>query len=594
MEDLKKQILDFELDNQLRIKLFEEYFQLYKDDSFELLSRISGMYQFSGIKVLEKFLYDLSENVNISLLLNINCCRALLLFYELDDKIFKWDSEETIKNKKEFNNNILIRNNKRKDKAYVSLNNVLKRISNKIKNSNTYHIDGDVSITYYIDLIYTLLETNNYDDDGSLYFYEIIENINLDSDYRYKKILMLENKNIIQKKKIIKESCLLFLCNIKNITMYRILSAQYLLQNCLNSNECSDCNKCNDCNNKEKIQNIILSFTEDNNLEYDVKADAADLLLVLGTEKYKILGRNIITKLGKIDGNEKSIYDDKQNLHNKMIEDSIKNILEVLLSFPIMKIGDDEIDFNYVVGKIYKLLKIDEDNCNYDFEKIDNIKKSLNRVEMDRSLYLNTTMSKILIKLYSYIQKNNSKDEMEKRLLEELEEMAGKCSSGFVGRLCNVVSGFGDLNINVSFEDQLIGCFIGRLNFYAKKIDEKDSIFYNTRLYDVLQLYIKDNNLTKNTLNISFKKIIDDYLKEDRELKINNAIQYFKEKVIDEMTVNTIKFNERKNFSLFFGTYLPNLRQELWEEFKDFMDEFIFDLTIRKAISTYEGIEHFI
>ena len=104
------------------------------------------------------------------------------------------------------------------------------------------------------------------------------------------------------------EACLLFLNNIKNFTMYRILSAQYLLQN-------YDLDE----DNLKNIQNIILSFAQDIELDYDLRADAADLLLVLGTDDYKNIGRHIIVSLGNIDGNVKSVYDNKQNVHNQKI-----------------------------------------------------------------------------------------------------------------------------------------------------------------------------------------------------------------------------------------------------------------------------------
>ena len=303
-------------------------------------------------------------------------------------------------------------------------------------------------------------------------------------------------------------------------------------------------------------------------------------------------------------------------MHNQKIEESVKNILEVLLSFPTIKLDNNEIDFNYISSQIYKILTFEKykniegkkcknckdetckefccNNREIQYNRHNNIKMSLNRIEMDRSLYLNSTTSKILIKLYSYIQKNEYVEQLEKRLLEELEEMTGKCSSGFVSRLCNTLSGFGDLNIYVSFEDQIIACFVGRLNSYIHKISNKDSPFYNDKLYDMLNLYLKSISYDKYTVNTPLKNIIDDYLKYDRESKINKAIEYFQEQVLNEMTLNTNKFDDRKNFLLFFGTYLPNLRQELWEEFKDFVDEFIFDLTIRKAISTYEGVTNFI
>ena len=603
--DIKKNILDLELDNELRIELFEKYYKLQEEDSLELLSCISGMYQFSGIKILEKFLFNLSYSNNISFILKINCCKALLSYTESEDKICKWDDDDIKQNKNEFNNEIRLRNDNRQEKAFLCLKDVLYYISKKIKETSNFHINGDVSITYYIDLIYVLMESKMYNEDARNYFYEIINNVDIDPDYRYKKILNLENKNVSEKKEIITEACLLFLNNFKNFTMYRILSAQYLLQNCIL-----------DKDSIETIQKIILSFAQDIELDYDLRADAADLLLVLGTDEYKNIGRHIIVSLGNIDGNVKSVYDNKQNVHNQKIEESVKKILEVLLSFPTIKLDNNEIDFNYVSSQIYKLLTsekyknidgkkckncneiIDKEfccnDCEIQYNRHNNIKMSLNRIEMDRSLYLNSTTSKILIKLYSYIQKNEHVEQLEKRLLEELEEMTGKCSSGFVSRLCNTLSGFGDLNIYVSFEDQIIACFVGRLNSYIHKISNKDSPFYNDKLYDMLNLYLKSISYDRYTVNTPLKNIIDDYLKYDRESKINKAIEYFQEQVLNEMTLNTNKFDDRKNFLLFFGTYLPNLRQELWEEFKDFVDEFIFDLTIRKAISTYEGVTNFI
>ena len=101
--------------------------------------------------------------------------------------------------------------------------------------------------------------------------------------------------------------------------MYRILSAQYLLKHIqLEEDE------------NVKIQETILSLSQDNELDYDLRADAADLLLNLGTDKYKTLGREIIQMLGRIEGNVKTIYDNKQNVHTEEIEKSILNIIETL------------------------------------------------------------------------------------------------------------------------------------------------------------------------------------------------------------------------------------------------------------------------
>jgi hypothetical protein len=300
-----------------------------------------------------------------------------------------------------------------------------------------------------------------------------------------------------------------------------------------------------------------------------------------------------------------------------------------------MKINKINIDYTYVKMQIEDILKEikenikdrennkkeyckycndnskeNEDNilycsskCENEYIKENKIRSSLNRIFMDRSLYLGSSLSIITVKLWSYIQANDFKTEMIKRLLEELEEMSGTCASGFLSRLVNCLSGFGDLQITISIEDQLIANFIGRLNAYSRKILNKDSPFYNEKLYDILELLIYENNIllnrklcgkTKEKQNVEIKKLIDSYLENDREEKIENAIEIFSENVINEMTINVNKYADRRYFSLFFRTYLPNLRQELYEEFREYMTDFEFDLCIRKAISTYEGLTKFI
>jgi hypothetical protein len=622
-EYLKNNILDFSLDNELRIVFFEKYFDQNHDNCIEILNRLCGIYQFSGMKVLEMFFYQLSQNKKISSIFKIEASKGLFLFEELEDEVKKYDDEETIELKNEFNKDIQTRNIKRKEKAYDALNNSL---------SDSYDLE-EISTPYRVDTICLLMKSGlKYKEQCDTYFRNVINDFNIDCDYRYKCILNLEKMDISEYKFFIKNACLDFLVNIKNMTMYRILAAQYLLQNYEL-----------DIDIRNDIQNIVLSFAEDGELDYDLRADAADLLLNLGSDEYKNLGREIITLLGRIEGNTKTIYDNRQNVHTKEIEKSVLKILEILTTVPTLKIGNNEIDFNFVVGKIQKILKDEKikyeeiekvnkeenyDNeevkknevddkdkklckncnkpitnedtycsneCEIQFNKHEKINLSLNRIDMDRTLYLNQTLSKILIKLWSYIFANDYKDEMIKRLIEELEEMSGTCSSGFLSRLVNTISGFGEFTMYISFEDQLVSNFIGRLNAYTRKITEPNSPFYNEKLYDIMELYLREKGINCNKFKcVPMKNIIDDYLKTDKENKIETVIDDFSEKVINEMMLNTNKFNDRRHFSLFFRTYLPNLRHELWEEFKDYMDDFTFDLVIRKSISLYEGLQHFI
>ena len=333
--------------------------------------------------------------------------------------------------------------------------------------------------------------------------------------------------------------------------MYRILSSQYLLQ--------SIKELMTDDELKEVEQNL-LEFAENEDNEYNLRADASDVLLSLGSEEMKIKGREIIMKLG---GKGKTIFDNKQNVHVKEIEKSVMNILETICYVPIIKLEDDFINFDYVDEEIQKLVK-DEVN---DKEKI---LVSLYRIRMDRTLYsvLSITLSVVMVKLWSYICSNENKDEMQKRLLQELEDMAGTCSSGFISRLVNTISGFGDLSIKISFEDQIVSNFSARLNSYAQRICDDDSIFRDKAFEDVKKLHNSENpDETKDTI-----------------------IGNFYDSVLNEMMLSSSDYRNRPSFLLFFRTYMSKIREEMFKEFIEYVSESEFDLYFRKALSYYDGI----
>ena len=363
--------------------------------------------------------------------------------------------------------------------------------------------------------------------------------------------------------------------------MYRILSGQNLLQNF----EMED-------SVKNNVENILLSFSKDEDLEYNLRADAADVLLNLGSENMKKEGRNIIFSLGQINGVNKTIFDNAQNVHVKDIEKSVLDIIIKLSNYPTIKLDDkNPIDYEYVQLKINnqldELLKYDSD---LDMVKKNRIQISFNRIYMDKALYFNNSVSNILVKVWSYIENNEYKTEMQKRLIEELDEMSGTCSSGFASRIVNSITGFGEFDLHISWEDQIVSNFSGRLNAYARKIANEDSLFFKDKVFsEVFKLFIIDNKLFSGmNLNIEDRK--KKYLlnKKLHDVKIE-CIEEFSEHVINEMTVTSSKFANRQHFLLFFKTYMTLIYNELFEEFKELITESEFDLAFRRAISVYEG-----
>lgn len=567
-DNFKKNIFDMSLSLELRINIILKYYSTHPEDFLEIISRINGMYSFSGTKTLEKFIYAIITETAISSFLKIECSMSLLNFKELEEEIFEKDEESFKEIKRKSNDEIKVRNYDRNLLAYNALNIVCSQL------------DENLSTPYKVETICELMKNDKYKEESLFYFFKIINNEILDCDYRYKTILSLERRDVIDKKFFIFESCFEFLKKTFNFTMYRILASQNLLQN-FEIHE----------DKRFIIENTLLSFAKDEDLEYNLRADAADVLLNLGNENMQKEGRNIIFSLGQINGVNKTIFDNAQNVHVTEIEKSVFEIIKQLSNYPTMRVDDNPIDYEYVQNEIYniidELFKMESD---LDMVKKNRIQISFNRIYMDKALYFNNSVSNILVKVWSYINKNENKEEMTKRLVEELDEMSGTCSSGFASRIINSVTGFGEFNLHISWEDQIVSNFSGRLNAYARKIENEDSLFFKDDIFsEVFKLFIIDNNLFSG-MNIEMEDRKNKYL---LNKKIENVkkecIEEFAEHVINEMTVTSSKFANRQHFLLFFKTYMPLIYKELFEEFKNLITDSEFDLSFRRAISVYEG-----
>jgi hypothetical protein len=615
IDNLAKYVLDLSLDQDLRINALEQLCELEKENSVELISKITGMYQFSGTTILARFLYKVCTHGNITAFLKLELATSLLSFVEIEEDSDSEDEDDMIEIKRSSNIAIQKRNLQRKNNGYKALDSVC------------YDLQ-DVPTPCRIDAICMLMKCETYKNQSQSYFIEIINDQFIDCDFRYKTILSLENKNITHSEFFIKNSCLKFIFENKNRTMYRILSGQYLLQKC----------EINDTQHNN-VQTIIMSFAEDSNLDYDLRADAADMLLSLGSVDIKIKAKEIIILLGRAKGYVKTIFDNAQNVHTNEVEESVQEILEMLAIIPVLCINKTSINFEYVCNQIKKELEIQKNkkknddkfgskNCKYCYsctqdefcegdcivlyERDNKIQIALNRIYMDRVLYskFNNTLSNILLKIWTYIHEHENQHEMKERLIQELNEMSGTCSTGFVSRLVNVISGFGEYNLRISWEDQIVANFSGRLNAKARNITTQNSIFYNSKSDEVVQLWINKNiNIKKEVIDIltassnsryrcslqalteqpTMKQIVKKYLQEFRNEKIETCVSDFCECVLNEMMLPPSQFANRQNFLLFFRSCMLSIREELYEEFKDHIIDSDFDLYIRKAIMVYEG-----
>lgn len=568
--DVQECLMDCSGDLDHRINLLNNYYKKYDvPATLELISRISTIYQFSGTKLLEKYLYEICIKCDIPSLLKITAAKSLCYF---DPK------------------NII---------GYKALNTVCQNME-------------DVGTPFQIETVCLLMIHKSYKQQARDYFCKIINNSKLECDYRYKSILSLENKDIPEREYFIYEAVLEFFNTSTNMTLYRILGGQYLIQKFKLEG-----------NIRDNTELTLMGFAQDPDLDYNLRADSADVILSLGSTENKITAREIIMMLGRQDGNSKTIFDNAQNVHVDEIEQSVMEALEFLSGINMKTLSGVPITFDYVKKQIeeelekskpkepkeYKAyinrkkkaekdgkkvsimprtkvnkicIQYEHDKSVYD-KKEDEINVSLNRIYMDRALYsaYNCSLLHILLKIWTYLTSHEAEDNMKTRLLEELIEMSGTCSSGFASRLVNVISGFGDFNLTISWRDQIIANFTGRLNARARDITKETNMRDTSILYGITS---KCSCCDYNDKN-EFKK--DRYFRRHYD-KIMEYLEEFQGHVLEEMSLNCHDYESRKNFLKFFRKNMLSIRQELYEEFKDHISDTDFDLYFRAAIASYE------
>ena len=96
------------------------------------------------------------------------------------------------------------------------------------------------------------------------------------------------------------------------------------------------------------------------------------------------------------------------------------------------------------------------------------------------------------------------------------------------------MSGFGDMSLTISFQDQIISVLESRLN---EKI------------------------------------VLDDNV----------------DTILEEIVLPVRFYDKRGTFLKFFRTHISAIREEMYEEFKPYINTYDFDLYFRKAIMHYEG-----
>lgn len=471
-------ICDMDISYDLRIQRLND---INPRDVIEIINKINSMYYVSNNVELKKFIIHICKKSHINSVLKVELCKVLC-------------NKESI------------------HEHY----NLLHEIIDK-SNENMLPIPCKILAIVF------LSRCSDFTDHALTHFKNIINNPFIECEYRYKMILNLDLINQLDVKTYIIPLLLYFVKSTIIYTSLRIMAGQNLLQNYNNDIIESD---------KNYIFTILYTFASDEELDYNIRADSTDVLLGLGDEHHQNLARQIIGTLGN---RGKTIYDDHQNIHNIHIDESTEPILKTLFSKNLNP------NSNFFSIKHEITLPIIEQIKSLQ-NTLDTLTITFNRIEIDRSLYgsVNTSLNSLLCRVHNYITNHTHEKELKKRLIEELIDASGKCSTGYGTRLVNVLSGYDNFNLQTSWEDNIQGKLSGRLNKLVQEIDDDD---------------LRDNILLEMTLNT------------DKDILC------------------------RKNFLDFFRTHISRLKSEIYDEVKEDVNEVDFELFFRKAISQYEGIK---
>jgi len=182
---------------------------------------------------------------------------------------------------------------------------------------------------------------------------------------------------------------------------------------------------------EEYIINEITKFC-DTIINNDILlADAADILIRWGynAEKY-------FQKLSGMTDTD-TLFENKENAHIFSTNENIDKFINFLSNISINKVEEHELFLKY--KEKYNISK--------------NIEITLSRIYVDQATYKGYSLITIFLKICKSIEQHIHREELEKRVIEELEEMSGTCSSGHLIRLANIFNGF-DLELNISIQEE--------------------------------------------------------------------------------------------------------------------------------------------
>lgn len=240
--------------------------------------------------------------------------------------------------------------------------------------------------------------------------------------------------------------------------------------------------------------------------DHAIRSEAADILLRLGTPQYRIAAETIIHELGQefVSRHERTLYTNTQNVHEiTSVEQAIKLITNEVLLIQL----DSILDWLQGIQHFTAL-------------------SSFQRMMMDTGLFYGYRMTELICYVVQRIRASSHKNELEKRLLEEMTEMNGWCSTGHVIRLVNVFQGFDPLiQISMSLHAEIKAAVFARYRTHLKtcsiELQEEVAMCFcqddKTLLIEFMETYSSYDEIKKEYSFMDEREFEEAYQKAIRE-----------------------------------------------------------------------------
>ncbi|MCH2606682.1 MAG: hypothetical protein MKZ63_08080 [Nitrospinales bacterium] len=608
------------------VGFLKEYFVDFPDKANDVFSFYDLKYRCSGLDHCRKCLELICFQTGFPHDIKLRAAYSLNSFQEDFELVEETDDDTFKKIKDESNEGVKKRNKLREIRASRSLRRVLDEIV-------PFWDEGSVSSLLKFKAIMDSFKIDHRECAFNHAFSKcklLFSERSIDEGYRLKLLTDIESNlgSAIEHSRPkadgmkLKLECLLyFLGDRRNRTTYRILTASLLL---------SDLKQTFEAGGRadwEISSDVVLAqveiFASDEGLDIYLRGDAADVMIGYGNAETQARGRQILNEIGR---EGFGIYNDGQNVHSSGVEQSVSESVIMLRKWAIEhQVDTSKFDNAYLT--IMQKAIVEE----WGEEVCDTMETSLLRIRLITRLYNEMKPSQIFTTIIAWISKRESLDEQTElftRAKQELEDIVNTCSTGVISRLVNILSGYDEFTIKITFSDQIKANLTGRLNAYARNLltncnhdfydvmkenlvksyiasieplrrPESDEKIYESKKLELLRAMAdrgidEEGNEIKNDSPSSRTKLfcvsessesVETLLQKDSTL-FEKSKEYFGDRLLLEFDATE---PSRACFNLFMRYAFSKVVEELKAEFIDYVSDDEFQICVREALSFYEG-----